>query len=219
MTEPDGTMCRDCPTTAPMCAGCFMARCFDEVGDDIVINEVDADTTGTDMLEFIELYDGGSGGTSLDGLVLVLYNGSSDTSYFALDLDGRSTDSRGFFILGNAAVVAMPSCATSANCATIANDTIQNGADAVALYTGDASDFPTGTAVTATNLLDAVVYDTSDADDTGLLSVLTSGHPQVNENGAGSGATDSIARWIDGLGGPFSTESYVTSTPTPLAPN
>ncbi len=46
----------------------------------IVINEVDADTVGTDALEFIELYDGGVGNTPLDGLVLVTYNGSDDLS-------------------------------------------------------------------------------------------------------------------------------------------
>ncbi len=38
----------------------------------IIINELDSDTPSTDMLEFIELYDGGVGNTSLDGLVVVL---------------------------------------------------------------------------------------------------------------------------------------------------
>ncbi|MCP4295084.1 MAG: lamin tail domain-containing protein, partial [Proteobacteria bacterium] len=36
----------------------------------IVINEVDADTVGTDSAEFIELYDGGAGDTDLSGLTL-----------------------------------------------------------------------------------------------------------------------------------------------------
>ena len=45
-------------------------------------------TPGTDVLEFVELFDGGVGGTSLDGLVLVFYNGSDDLSYAAYDLDG-----------------------------------------------------------------------------------------------------------------------------------
>jgi len=36
-----------------------------------VINEIDSDTPGMDTREFIELYDGGSGGTPLDSLTLV----------------------------------------------------------------------------------------------------------------------------------------------------
>ena len=37
----------------------------------VIINEVDSDTPGDDVLEFIELYDGGTGNTALDGLVVV----------------------------------------------------------------------------------------------------------------------------------------------------
>ena len=42
----------------------------------VQINEIDSDTAGTDTLEFIELSDGGAGNTPLDGLVVVLFNGS-----------------------------------------------------------------------------------------------------------------------------------------------
>ncbi|MCO6511569.1 MAG: hypothetical protein J5I65_12325, partial [Aridibacter famidurans] len=42
----------------------------------IVINEIDSDTPGTDAAEFVELYDGGTGNTALDGLVVVFFNGS-----------------------------------------------------------------------------------------------------------------------------------------------
>ena len=41
------------------------------VDSPMVINEVDADTAGSDALEFVELYDGGVGNTPLDGLVVV----------------------------------------------------------------------------------------------------------------------------------------------------
>ena len=41
----------------------------------IIINEVDSDTPGTDVLEFVELYDGGVGNTSLTGKVVVFFNG------------------------------------------------------------------------------------------------------------------------------------------------
>ena len=87
---------------------------------DVVINEVDSDTPGTDVLEFVELFDGGVGGTSLDGLVLVFYNGTDDLSYAAYDLDGFSTDSSGYFLLGNADVVPiLSSCLEAMVCRTV----------------------------------------------------------------------------------------------------
>src|SRR5829696_1302121 len=49
----------------------------------VIINEVDSDTPGTDIAEFIELYDGGVGNTPLDGYVVVFFNGGAvnDASY------------------------------------------------------------------------------------------------------------------------------------------
>ena len=64
----------------------------------VIVNEVDADTPGTDTAEFVELYDGGAGNTSLDGLVLVFFNGNGGASYAAFDLDGFSTDANGYFV-------------------------------------------------------------------------------------------------------------------------
>lgn len=128
----------------------------------VVINEIDADTPGTDMAEFIELK--GTPNASLDGLVVVLFNGSNDTSYAAFDLDGMSLDSNGFFILGNTGL--------SPDVDLGASNSLQNGADAVAVYTANDSDFPNGTGVTSVGLVDAIVYGTSDADDTELLSGL-----------------------------------------------
>ena len=61
----------------------------------LVINEVDADTLGIDNLEFIELYDGGFGQTPLDDLAVVLWDGATDTSYAAYDLDGLIDRRRG----------------------------------------------------------------------------------------------------------------------------
>ncbi|MBL9148785.1 MAG: lamin tail domain-containing protein [Phycisphaerae bacterium] len=182
----------------------------------IVLNEVDADTPGTDVLEFVELYDGGLGATSLDGLVLVFYNGSNDLSYAAFDLDGKSTNANGYFVLGDAAITAT---LAPANSLTMAGDLLQNGADAVALYTGSASDFPNGTAVTATNLRDAFVYDTADVDDAGLLPLLNAGQPQVDENGGGSGQTQSSQRIPNGSGGLRNSLTFAPSAPTPMAAN
>ncbi|MDY6911374.1 MAG: S8 family serine peptidase, partial [Chloroflexota bacterium] len=180
--------------------------------DHMIINEVDADTPSTDTLEFIELYDGDTGNTALDGLVVVLYNGSGDVSYNAFDLDGHTTDANGYFLLGNAGVVPTPAI-------IFGNSALQNGADAVALYTGDADDFPNGTPVTIDNLIDAIVYDTNDADDPGLLALLDSGQPQVNENGAGDKDNHSNQRCPNGSGGQRNTSSYIQNTPSPGAAN
>jgi predicted extracellular nuclease len=179
------------------------------------INELDADQTGTDSAEFIELYDGGGGNASLDGHVLVLYNGNGDVSYAAFDLDGYSTDANGYFVLcGNSANT--PNCGMDAAPDT---DLIQNGADGAALYTGDAASFPTGTPVTTTNLLDAIVYDTDDADDVGLLVLLNPGEPQVNENSKGNAIVVSSQRCPNGSGGARNTSTFDQFPPTPGSDN
>ena len=166
----------------------------------IIINELDSDTPGTDVLEFVELYDGGVGNTSLTGKVVVFYNGNGDVSYAAYDLDGSSTDASGYFVLGNSGVAGVDY--------TFANGTLQNGADAVALYTGDASSFPNGTPVTTSNLVDAIVYDNGQADDSGLLVLLNSSQPQVNENSSSSGAT------LSNHAAPTAAAGRATRTPT-----
>ena len=177
----------------------------------VLINEIDADTESTDILEFVELYDGGAGSTSLDGLVVVFYNGSNDEAYAAYDLDGFTTSTNGYFVLGNADV---PN-------ATIifGSNGLQNGADAVALYTGDADDFPTGTAVTITDLIDAIVYDTNDSDDAELLALINAGEPQVNEDDNADKDFHSLQRFPNGTGGLLNTSTYVAAVPTPGGAN
>ena len=110
------------------------------------------------------MYDGGAGNTPLDGFVLVNYNGSNNTSYNAFDLDGFSTNAEGYFVIGNADVANVN--------LVVPGNSFQNGADAVVLYFGDATSFPNGTAVVTENIIDAVVYDTNDADDAELLVLL-----------------------------------------------
>ena len=175
---------------------------------EVLINETDADQTSTDTGEFVELYDGGTGNTSLTGLTVVLYNGSSDTSYNAIPLDGYTTDADGYFVLcGDSSQVA--------NCDLDLipdSNLIQNGQDAIALYAAASDDFPNGTAVTTTDLIDAVVYDTNDADDPGLLVLLNTGQPQLNENMNGAKDTQSLQRCS---GGARDTEGFVAALPTP----
>lgn len=182
-----------------------------------IINEVDADTVDTDILEFVELYDGGVGNLPLDGLTLVLYNGSDDSSYNAsgfgdaIDLDGYSTDANGYFVIGNAAVANVD--------IVVGSNSIQNGADAVALYFGNGEDFPNDTPLTTTDLIDALVYDTGDSDDPGLLALLNAGQPQQDERGAGDGTAHSNQRCPNGFGGKRNTEFYEQGIPTPGATN
>ncbi|QZT36687.1 endonuclease [Halosquirtibacter xylanolyticus] len=145
------------------------------VNAQIVINEVDADNPSTDTKEFIELKTTNPN-TPLDGYVVVLFNGSDDSSYDAFDLDGYTSDVNGLFVLGTSGVSPSPDLIFSK-----ADNVIQNGADAVAIYRGDATDFPNDTPITQTDLIDAIVYDTNDGDDPGLLNGLGVS-VQYNEN-------------------------------------
>ena len=171
----------------------------------VSINELDADTPSTDTMEFIELLTA-TPSASLNGYVLVLFNGSTsggDSSYFALDLDGLTSDVNGILLIGSNDVSPVPDF-------ILFDNTIQNGADAAAVYQGNASDFPDGTLATTNNLVDALVYDTNDADDTGLLALLGLTE-QINEGGNGSSTVNSIQS--DGMGG------YNVTIPTPGALN
>ncbi len=173
----------------------------------IVINEIDSDTVGTDTAEFIELFDGGAGNTPLDGLVLVLFNGSNNQSYRTIDLTGFTTDENGFFVIGNEGVDNVD--------LIIPSNGIQNGADAAALYIGSAADFPNGSIANAENLdilVDAIVYGTNDGVDDALLSAFSQ-DTQFNESANGASDEDALARDVDGTG------TFVAQGPTPGASN
>ena len=122
----------------------------------LVINELDADNPSLGTAGFIELFSL-TPNLALDGHALVLFNGNDDASYAAYDLDGLSTDTNGYFVLGKSGVTGIS--------ITLNSSGIQNGPDAVALIQANRSDFPTNNLVTTTNLIDVVVYDSNDADD------------------------------------------------------
>jgi DNA/RNA endonuclease G (NUC1) len=200
------------------------------VATNVMINEVDADTPGDDRAEFVELY--GPPNTDLDGLVVVFYNGVPPSnsqnnpnpfehqSYASFDLDGKKTDANGYFVLGNPAVATDGPNGLTFDPGQFG--LLQNGPDAVALYVGNASDFPNGTpgsgALPTTGLVDAVVYDTDDADDS-FLKALNGNQPQINENISGDSQHQSIARCANGTGGVLNTSTYLATTPTPGAAN
>ncbi|MDB9525162.1 ubiquitin-like protein [Oscillatoria sp. CS-180] len=178
---------------------------LNEATASIFINEADADTPGSDAAEFTELYDGGVGNTPLDGLAIVFFNGTDDASYEAFDLDGFSTDADGFFVLGNPGVANVDLTFDPGG-----TGSLQNGADAIALYRADAIDFPNDTPVTTTGLLDAIIYGTGDVDDAGLLAGLGQS-TQFDENANGNQSDESNSRVPDGTG-PFQTQAPTPGT-------
>jgi hypothetical protein len=183
----------------------------------LIINELDSDsvnTPTTDFAEFIELYDTSGTSVPLDGYVLVYYNGNGNVSYRAEDLDGLVTRADGYLIVGS-----IPGAER-----VVPGNTLQNGGDAVALYLGDATSFPNGTAMTSANLIDAVVYKTgadTDADD--MVSTFLVAGGVVDEFGRdGTGATgaiDSIGRSPNASGGLRDTTTWTFMTPTPGSAN
>ncbi|WP_188650701.1 endonuclease [Yeosuana aromativorans] len=173
----------------------------------IVINELDCDTPGTDDAEFLELKSDAPN-FPLDGYVVVFFNGSTnpDTgenrSYMALDLDGYSTDVNGLLLIGSNTVSPIPQY-------IIPSNTIQNGADAVAVYQANDYDFPDlTTAYVDGALIDVLIYETNDSDGTGLVPIFSAFNPSIQmiNEGAGGNA-NSIQRNNDG--------SYTVGTPTP----
>ena len=168
----------------------------------VVINELDADTPGSDQLEFIELKSAVAN-FPLDGFVLVFYNETTTSCYYAYDLDGFSTDINGIAHFGNSQVSPAPA-------GIISNNKIQNGPDVVALYLGNASDFQfsiqPGTIATPTNMINALAYSSSNTAPTNLMTILGL-TVFTNENLTSSIQTHSIQRKNDG--------SYEVKLPTP----
>jgi hypothetical protein len=173
----------------------------------VVINELDSDTPSTDDKEFIELKSTVPN-FSLDGYVLVFFNGNATSttankSYYTIDLDGLTTDVNGIILIGNSLVSPAPD-------KIFPDNIIQNGPDGIGLYLGNSSDFPDDTIATKINLIDALMYDTKDADATALMNLLGV-TVQYDEGQNNLQMTQSVQRKNDG--------SYETKAPTPGANN
>lgn len=163
------------------------------------ISELDSDTAGTDAAEFVEVSTGVPN-VSLAGYTVVLYNGSTDVSYLAIELAGTAS-AFGYLHVGNAATN------PQSMALTFSNNTLQNGQDAAAVFQALPAAFPNGTALTAVGLIDALCYDTADADDPALLATLVLDGIQVDEGANPASETQSIKRCGDGrrLGAKFQT--------------
>jgi hypothetical protein len=158
----------------------------------LIINEVDANTPGAaDDREFIEIDTGVPNFDLRDtGFSLVLFNGDGDVSYGATIGLNATTDAAGLLLIGT------PPLPTDTDWNPAlrfsAANVLQNGTDAVAIYQVVAGAFPVGTAVTANNLIDAMVYGVPTILDTGLLNVLLpegEARVQVNERTGSTAAT------------------------------
>lgn len=204
----------------------FLACCSTQLAfSQITINEVDSDTVGADEAEFIELFNAGDVEVSLDGFALVFFNGGTggteddpmtpdvdefspaDAAYLVQDLAGQVIPAGGFFVFGNPNVP---------NVDLVTNPgTIQNGSDAVALYNGDTAAAYVNESETApltTDLIDALVYETGDADDIALQNALGV-MAQFDESAFGLKDTQSIQRNPDG------SSIIITNESTPGATN
>lgn len=174
----------------------------------MVINELNADNPGgPDTQEFIELY--GPANASLNGLVVVFLGGTTGTIYDAIDLDGFSTDANGFFVLGNAATTNVDYIFPDAH--------LQNGPDGIAIFAGNAIDYPINTVVGPSNLIDAMIYQTDDVPAENLimnlgLDLLTPPYEDFNETAQPLGGIDlTQSRFPDG--GPTLTSSNIQLQP------
>lgn len=183
-----------------------LALAFPGAEINTLINEVDAVTPGSpDTLEFVELHD--HPGTPLDGWVLVVYDGATDTVAGSYDLDGHAVGAAGYFVAGGAALMPPPDL--------VLPDDVLPDAGAVGIYLGDAVDYPVGSTVTLTGLWEAVVYG---ADDPGL-AVLTGGQPAVKEDALGNAEGHSTQRTPDGADTLGALYLFAQGLPTPGAAN
>ena len=200
------SICRCMPFTSAFILFVFLSY---SASANILINEIDVDQSGTDTAEFVELYNAGSVAVDISDYQLVFYDGYDQTAYEVYSLSSSSLDVGGYHVL----------CGDDNNvthCDQVVSPTqelLQDGADAVALYSS--STVIVGDPVSVIDLVDAIVYDTNDIDNSELLVLLNSGEPQVNESERSDSTLHSNQRFPNGSGGTRNTVTYTQLPPTP----
>jgi hypothetical protein len=120
------------------------------------LTDFDSDQPGDpDTGEYVEVTNNGTEAIALGGCSLVFFDGATSASYFAADLGG-TVEAGASFRIGNPGAEGISQ--------VFANNTMQDGPDALALYKASASDFPNNTPVTTNldQLLSAIVYISDD---------------------------------------------------------
>lgn len=178
----------------------------------LLISEVNPNTPGSaEDTEFVELYHTSNSSVSLDGYWLVLYNGKNNLAYSILSLKGHYTDKNGYFLVGSAKMTPKPHI-------LLRPSTIQNGADAVALYYRPAKQYLVNMPATEDSLVDAVVYVSQTREDaSGLLNVLTPGQQAIHEDAKFLVEDESLSR-CNGFA-PLDHASFKITRITPLRKN
>jgi predicted extracellular nuclease len=140
----------------------------------IIINEIDYDQPGADTAEFIELFNAGASGVSLNNYSIDLINQSASSIYRSIDLSGFNINANSYFVIcGDASLVA--NCDYSF---TTTSGWFQNGTkDAIGLYNN-------------LTLLDSLSYE-------GLVTPFTEGDALVVKDN--NNDIVSLARIGDGL--------------------
>jgi hypothetical protein len=212
-----GTTCAKC-TIGKKCGGpsdCASNNCVTKLCflDHLVINEIDYDQDGSDLAEFIEVYNGTGAPKALTDLALVFVNGANDLTDLSFALGPAGTLAAGQYLVLGTTVVKPPAGVPKLNFAKT-QDNIQNGApDGVALI-------DTKTA----KLIDALSYEGAMpmADVTGLSGPvsLVEGTALPTSVADSNVGTLSLIRFPDGADTNSAAVDWkVSSTPTPGAKN
>ncbi len=135
----------------------------------LVLGELDEATdSGTDVHQFVEIDTGGLGDLSLAGYVLVAF-GADHTAYLSVPLE--RSDASGRAVIGDAAL----------DPDILIADAVIESAGAAALY--QRHDVPDGTAPSAEDLIDALVYARDGSSDSELEGTLLLSGSTVSESG------------------------------------
>ena len=95
----------------------------------LVINEINYDETGTDVDEFVEIKNTGASSVDLNGMKLILVNGSTGSPYVTVVLNNVMLAAGDYYVVGNSGVANLDQVGWASN-------TMQNGApDGVLLTT------------------------------------------------------------------------------------
>lgn len=175
----------------------------------VVLNEIDCDQPGHDAAEFVELH--APGGTSLDGVFLLLFDGSDGATYEVIDLYGERTEDDGLLVVGSSRVPGVDVVAFSTH-------GLQNGSDGAALYwsplslAADFNDLRPDELPADAVQLDALVWGT-DADGARLAAAL--GCPAVPDEDRDDRAQEHALHRLPDGGAPRDAALWVAGEPTP----